>query len=76
MNAKSSRTVREDTQIAVMANDVSYIKTAVKDLNDKVDNNYVTKEQFAPVQKLVYGLVGLILVAVVGAMMALILRRP
>lgn len=74
MANKSTRTAREDTQIAVMANDVVYIKDAVKTLNDKVDHNYVTKEEFRPVKQIVYGLVGLILVSVVGAVMALIVR--
>lgn len=74
MVAKSTRTPREATQIAVMANDIGYIKSTVKELNDKVDHNYVTKEEFAPIQKLVYGLVGLILVSVVVALLSLILR--
>lgn len=76
MTPRSTRTPKEETQIAVMANDLKYVVKSVDDLNHKIDSNYVTKEQFAPVQRLVYGLVGLILVAVVGAVMAIVLRRP
>jgi hypothetical protein len=76
MTARTTRTPAEDTQIAVMANDLGYVRKAVDNLNDKIDSNYVTKEMFAPIQKIVYGLVGLILIAVVGAIMTLILRKP
>lgn len=73
---QSTRTNSEVTQMAVMANDLGYVRKAVDTLTDKIDANYVTKEQFEPIQKIVYGLVGLILIAVVGALMTLILRKP
>lgn len=41
----------------------------LKDLAEK----YVTKEQFHPIQKLVYGLVGLILIAFAGALILLVI---
>ena len=37
-----------------------------------VTGNYVTKSEFEPVQRIVYGLVGLVLVAVFGALVALV----
>jgi hypothetical protein len=39
-----------------------------------IDKKYVTKDSFSPVQKIVYGLVGAILLAVVGALVALVLK--
>lgn len=72
----STRTNMEDTQMAVMANDLGYVRKAVDVLNEKIDHNYVTKAEFEPIRKLVYGLVGLILIAVVGAVMTLVLRKP
>lgn len=62
--------------LAVMANDLTYVRKAVDDLNEKVDHNYVTKEEFRPVKQLVYGLVGLILMGVVGAILSLVVRKP
>lgn len=76
MTNRTTRTPGEVTQIAVMANDLGYVRKAVDSLNEKIDNNYVTKEMFEPIQKIVYGLVGLILIAVVGALMTLVLRKP
>ena len=59
-----------------MANDIKYVVKSIDSLNNKVDHNYVTKDQFEPVKKVVYGLVALILVAVVGALMALVVSKP
>ena len=42
------------------------------DLKKESKDQYVTKNQFDPVQKLVYGMVGLILVAVITALMAIL----
>ena len=64
----------EHTRIAVMANDIQYVKKAVDDLILKVDHSYVTKEEFTPVKNLVYGLVSLILIAVFGALIALVVK--
>jgi hypothetical protein len=45
-----------------------------KELSEHIDDTYVTKDTFGPIQKLVYGLVGAILLAVLGAVVALILK--
>lgn len=65
----------EDTQIAVMANDISYIKKAISDLSAKIDDNYITRQEFEPIRKLVYGLVALILTGVVGGLLTLIIQK-
>ena len=46
----------------------------ISDLSSIITNNYVTKEAFKPIQKLAYGLVGAVLLAVLGAIMALLLE--
>ena len=74
MPAKPTRTPSEATQMAVMANDLGYVRKAVDTLSDKIDNNYVTKEEFKTVKQIVYGFVTLILAAVVSAILALVLR--
>lgn len=55
-----------------MANDIADIKDDIKDLK----GNYVTKDRFDPVEKVVYGLVALILLAVVGTVITLVLNHP
>lgn len=59
----------------VIANDISYIKQDIKEIKDSVVSTYVTKDQFEPIQRLVYGVVGLILFAVVGAVVSLVVNR-
>lgn len=40
-----------------------------------VDQRYVTKDEFDPVRRLVYGIVGLILTGVVATLLGLVIRR-
>lgn len=63
-----------DTKLAVMANNIEYIKSDIIEIKNQLKADYVTREEFGPIKKIVYGLVSLILVAVVGAMITLILK--
>lgn len=62
----------DETKLAVMQNDVTYIKEKLNAIDEKVSTHYVSKEEFEPIKKIVYGVVSLILVAVVGALVALV----
>lgn len=68
-----------ETKLAVLQNDISYIKEKIRTVDDKVSNSYVTKEEFdakfGPVQKIVYGLVGVILLAVFGAIINIVVTK-
>jgi hypothetical protein len=48
---------------------------AVENQKSESEKRYVTADQFAPVQRIVYGLVTAILISVVGALMALIITK-
>ena len=37
-----------------------------------LESNYVTQKEFAPIQKLVYGIVGCVLLTVLGGLLALV----
>jgi len=63
------------TQVAVVSQTMMDIKADVFEIKVKLDSKYVTKEEFDPVKKLVYGVVGLILTTVFGALLALVLLR-
>jgi len=62
------------TQIAVIANDLNYIKCDIKEIKARLENEYVTQEAFRPIRNLVYGMVSLILTGVVGALVSLVLK--
>lgn len=57
----------------IMSNDIAYMRQDVIDIKMSLNNSYVTKDQFDPVKKLVYGMTGLILTAVIVAIMTLLL---
>ena len=44
----------------------------LKELKHESREQYVTKTQFEPVQRLVYGMVGLVLIAVITALLAIV----
>ena len=46
----------------------------VAKVNGMLDT-YVTKIEFSPVKKIVYGLITIILIAVVGAIVSLVIKR-
>jgi hypothetical protein len=54
--------------------DLQYIKEDLRDIKERLDNKYVTVEAFDPIRRLVYGVVALMLTAIVVAVMALIIR--
>jgi hypothetical protein len=63
------------TEIAVLKNDIKYLTDKVDEISSKLDYKYVTQDEFDPIKKIVYGLVALILTAVIGAVVSLVLNR-
>lgn len=61
--------------LEVIANDIAYIKSDIRDIKETVSATYVTKDQFEPIRNIVYGLVGLILVSVVVALLSVVVRK-
>lgn len=51
--------------------DIGEVKKEMKYNN----SNYITKTEFAPVKNIVYGMVGLILFGVIGAILAVVVKR-
>lgn len=65
----------KETTLALIEQDLKYIKESVDAMSQRLDKNYVTLDQFAPVKSIVYGMVGLILSSIVVALIALIIRK-
>lgn len=61
-------------QIAAMTLKVILIETEQKHMLVKIET-LVSKLEFAPVKLLVYGTIGIILTAVIGALVALVVRK-
>lgn len=63
------------TELAVMGNQLDTIESNVNDIKKKLESEYVTRDQFEPVRNIVYGMVSVILLAVVGALVALVVAK-
>lgn len=82
MVAKTKADVEEASKIAaatvaaVLASDIHHINSDIAEIKksiDKMCDIYLTKVEFEPVKKVVYGLVSIILIAVVGGLLALVI---
>lgn len=79
---ETARTARErmlesplDTR--VIANDIAYIKGDISEIKQSIRdmvNSFITKNEFAPVRNITYGLVATILVGIVGTILRVILK--
>ena len=58
-----------------ISKDVEQIKKDITEIKLLVTQNYVRREDFNPVQKIVYGIVTVILMGVIGALMALVINK-
>lgn len=64
-----------DMKIALVEQKIDDLKEDVNEIKKILNSNYVTQKEFTPVRNLMYGLVGLILASVFGALLTLVLRR-
>ena len=66
---------QSDKDIGVIMTKLDFLITEVTDIKKNIKECYVTKIEFDPIKRLVFGAVGLILVAFVGAIIALVVNR-
>lgn len=74
--AEASRLIQEDVRnTALVAKDVEYLKRDVAEMKGDLKGKFVTQDQFEPIKKIVYGLVALILTAVIVALLGTIIIK-
>jgi hypothetical protein len=71
--AEASATAAAAVVAAVQATDIHYMRTAIDEIKAKLEKDYITRIEFEPVRKIVYGMIGIILVAVAGAVITLVI---
>lgn len=52
-----------DNDCKFLTAEIAHVRNTVDEIKRQLEANFVTKSEFAPVQKIVYGLVGLLLLA-------------
>jgi len=63
------------TTLALISKDVDYIKRDVMEIKAKLEADYVTREEYEPIKKIVYGMVSIILTAVFVALVGLVIVK-
>jgi len=67
-------TKEDEVKLAVICNDMDYVKKTLEKIDRRLEANYVTKLEFEPIKKIVYGLVMLVLTTVVVALVSVVLK--
>ena len=62
------------SRIPLICQNIDGIHSTLQLIDKKIDEKMVTNERFSPIEKIVYGAVGLILTGVLGALLVLILK--
>jgi hypothetical protein len=50
------------------------VQRELNDIQERLDEKYVTKKEFAPIQRAVYAAIGLILTAFIGSLIILVFK--
>lgn len=59
-------------RLVKIESDIEYIKITTREIKDRLGRDYVTREEFDPIKKVVYGLVSITLIGVIGAILGLV----
>ena len=62
-------------KLTAMEKDIEFIKCKLEELEKKIDNQYITRMEFEPIKKIVYGMVALVLTAVFMAIIGLVVLK-
>ena len=65
----------EDNEMIKLLHEIDNKVTRISTKMDIIEADYVRKSEFAPVQRIVYGLVGIILVSFIGGVFTLIVNK-
>lgn len=64
-----------EERIATHEAHLAHISDDVKEIKALLYSQFVSKSEFEPVRNAVYGLIGILLTSVIGALAALVLKR-
>ena len=74
METKPEKKMTVATSVALIVNDMGYIKDSVDEIKKALKSDYVTKVEFNPVKSIAFGFVGIIIIAVLGSLIALVVQ--
>lgn len=59
--------------VVILGTDIKYIKDDLSEIKRQMESHYVSRDEFMPVKNIVFGLVGILGVATIGAILKLVL---
>ena len=59
-------------KVLLFSQTISYIQIDIAEIKSKLDNKFVTKDEFSTVRAIVYGMVGIVLMSFIGAVITLV----
>lgn len=65
-------TAENITNIKIISNDLAYVRSDVSEIKLKMESTYITRQEFQPVQRIVYGLIAVLGLATLSAIFKLI----
>lgn len=70
----SAKRLSIDSRLTAVEAKLDDMKEDLQEMKELLRGEYITRAEFAPVRAVFYGMVGVILLAVMGALVALVLR--
>ena len=64
-----------EVQLALIHQDLLYVKGQMTEMKALLVKDYVTRNEFDPIRRVVYGMVGIILIGVVASLLTLVLKK-
>ena len=64
-----------EVEIAVLSEKIINIDKNVTEIKKKMEDDYVTKSEFEPIKRIVYGVVALMLGAIITALVATVIIK-
>jgi len=71
-------TMENKSNIAEIKNDISWIKITLNEIKQSVggfDDKFITKEEFNPIKKAYYAVIGAVGLSILGGVLSLVLRN-
>lgn len=70
------RTASIKKEIEKLSSEIEQIREEIKSNKESDRKNYVTKEEFAPLQKGFYAVATLIIMTVIGTLVSIVVHKP
>lgn len=74
MDKNNEQTREEVALLARLDERTAGLVISVNEIKDKMEKHYVSINEFTPIKNLVYGMVGLILIAFIGALINIVVK--